>query len=168
MLQRLTFQQLHYYELACLVLAYIVNRAGVRMSEGGGRACFPPESLDRNRVCMSYGRQKFERNHAAKPSVFGFVDDAHSPAAKFFQNPIVGNCAASDSQGILILRFIRGLPVSEHPCPVFKGGNLQEILCLSFLCEEGLDFAAQGVIARAGFFQEGPTLALRYLQCRVI
>ena len=41
-------------------------------------------------------RQKFQRNIPAEPRVYGFIDDAHASAAKFFQDGVMGDRTAED------------------------------------------------------------------------
>jgi hypothetical protein len=36
-------------------------------------------------------RKEFQSNEATEPNIFGFVDNAHSPATEFLQDTVVGN-----------------------------------------------------------------------------
>jgi hypothetical protein len=43
------------------------------------------------RIAGDFGREEFEGHEAVELGVFGFVHDAHSAAAEFFEDTIVGN-----------------------------------------------------------------------------
>ena len=64
------------------MLADLVNRADVRMIEGGCRPCFAPKPLDGQAIGSKAGGKKLQRHLAAKRQVFGKIDNAHSPATK--------------------------------------------------------------------------------------
>ncbi len=42
---------------------------------------------------------EFESHGAAEPGVFGLIDDAHSTAAEFFKNAVMGNRGAEKRVG---------------------------------------------------------------------
>ena len=100
MLQCLALEQLHGDEWAILKLSNVMNRADVWMIERGCSTRFAAESLDGLSVLGDVVRKKFQRNVPAETRVLGFVDDAHSTAAQFFQDAIVGNCTAGNRGSI--------------------------------------------------------------------
>ena len=96
-LQCLSFQQFHGDELPAVGFVNLVNRADVGMVQGACRARLALESFERLRIARQLVRKKFQRHVAAKLGVFGFVNDTHTTAAEFLQNPIVGNGFADQS-----------------------------------------------------------------------
>ena len=110
MLQRLALKQFHGDEGTTFEFSDIVNGADVRMIERGCSARFAAESLDRQSVLGNIVRKEFQRDTPAEPRVFGLIDNAHSAAAEFFLNVVVGNRAASNG------RIIRHRPwsVTQH------------------------------------------------------
>ncbi len=64
-LQRQSIQELHGDERLLATLADVVNRADVRMVEGGGRTSFTSETLQRLRVSGDVVRQELECNETA-------------------------------------------------------------------------------------------------------
>jgi hypothetical protein len=67
----------------------VVDGADVRMVEGGGGASFSLEALECLWVLGDVVGKKFQGYETAEFGVFGFVDDAHATAAKFFDDAVV-------------------------------------------------------------------------------
>ncbi len=93
-LQRLALEQLHSDKRPFFEFSNIVNGANVGVIERGCSARFAAESLDRLRIMGDIVGKEFQRDVAAKPRVFSFVDYTHSSAPKFFEDAIVGDGAA--------------------------------------------------------------------------
>jgi hypothetical protein len=99
MLERLAFEILHGDEEAAAILCDFVNRADVGMIQGGSGAGFTAETLEGRGVFGHIVGEKLQGNRAAEIDVFGFVDDAHSAAAKLLENAEVGDRCAWDERG---------------------------------------------------------------------
>ena len=95
-LQRLALQQLHGDERAAFEFSNIVNGADVGMIERGCSARLAAEPFDRLRIVGNVVRKEFQRDAPAEARVLGLVDHAHSPAAQFFQDVVVGDGAADN------------------------------------------------------------------------
>ena len=100
MLERLAFEKFHGNERAALKLADIVNGAAVGMIQRGGGARFAAESFDGLIVVGDVVRKEFKSDVAAEARVFGFVHYAHTTAAKFFENGVMGDGAAEQRGSI--------------------------------------------------------------------
>jgi hypothetical protein len=70
------------------------------MFGSGRRTGFAAESFDRLTILGNVVGKEFKSDIAAQARVFGFVDHAHTPAAKFFEDGVVGNRAAKQGGGI--------------------------------------------------------------------
>ena len=90
-LQRGAFQQLHGDEVLVALAADVVDRADVRMVEGGSGPRFALETLQRLRVAGDLRRQELEGHKAAQARVLRLVDDAHAAAAQLLQYLIMRN-----------------------------------------------------------------------------
>ena len=55
------------------------------------------------RIAGHFLRQKLQRYEAAQSRIFRFVDNAHAPAAEFFDNAIMRNCLPNHLGRILRL-----------------------------------------------------------------
>jgi hypothetical protein len=58
------------------------------------------KSRERLRILGNIWGQKLESDKTVQPSVFGFVDHAHSTAADFLEDVIVGNGLAQQRMGV--------------------------------------------------------------------
>ena len=92
-LQRVPIEKFHGDEMLACEFIDFIDRADVGMIQRGGGARFALEALERPAVARHFGREKFQRDGAAKFRVDGVVDDAHTAAAKLFLDPIVRNRA---------------------------------------------------------------------------
>ena len=77
-----------------VLFADVVNGADVGMIERGSGFGFALEAFERLRVVREIVGEEFQGDEAIEARVFGFVDDAHSAAAEFFDDAVMGNCAA--------------------------------------------------------------------------
>src|ERR1700728_2389481 len=106
-LQSFPFQQFHGDKRPAFEFSNVVDGTDVRMIERGCSARFAAESFDRLGIVGNIVRKEFQCNVAAQARVFRFIDNAHSPAAQFFQDAVVGNSAT----------YIGGL-IWHRPCIV--------------------------------------------------
>jgi hypothetical protein len=119
-LEGLALQQFHGDERPAFEFADVVYGANIRMIQRGGGARFAPESFDGLRVLRNVVREKFQRDVAAQARVLGFVDHAHSAAAEFIQDSVVGDIAAKHrgsvrhGRWILAQRFATGKPAARN------------------------------------------------------
>ena len=94
MLQRHAFQKFHGDEGMSVLLADFVDGADVGMIQGGSGARFAAETFEGLRIAGNVFGQKFQGDEAAEFSVLGLVNNAHAPAAQFFEDAIMRNRAA--------------------------------------------------------------------------
>ena len=107
MFQRLAAEALHRDEQVFFVLANLVDRANVGMIEGGGGASFSAETLQRLRILQGLLGQELQSYQSSQTNVLGLVDDAHSSAAKLFNDAVMRDGFANHSgDGSLSGRFI--------------------------------------------------------------
>ena len=66
------------------------------MIERGGGLGFAAETRERLRIFGDVVGKKFQRDETVQAGVFGFVDDAHATATKFFDHTIVGYRLANE------------------------------------------------------------------------
>src|SRR5690606_23645529 len=78
-----------YEEIALSGLTYLVNRADVRVVQGGGGLCLEYESPACNSRSVPVGGQELERHVAAEPDVTGAVHDSHPALAQLAQEGVV-------------------------------------------------------------------------------
>ena len=90
-LQSLAVEEFHGDEVAAFVFVDFVDGADVGVIEGGGGARFALETFESLRVAGEIFGEKFQRDETAELGVFGFVDDAHSAAAEFFEDAVMGD-----------------------------------------------------------------------------
>jgi hypothetical protein len=91
MLQSKAVQKLHGDEGLAILLADIVNRANVRMVQGGRGLGLALKTGKRLRVAGNFLWQKLEGHKTVQPRVLGFVNHAHAAAAKLFYDAVVRN-----------------------------------------------------------------------------
>ena len=99
-LERGAVEKFHGDEGAAVVFADVVDGADVGMVQRGGGTRFTLESFERLRIVGEIVGKKFESDEAAEARVFGFVDDAHSATAEFFDDAVVRNCLADEGGGV--------------------------------------------------------------------
>ena len=85
-----------------------MNGADVRMIQRGGGSRFPAETFKRLLVFGHFVGKKLERDVAAKIDVFSFVHNAHTTAAKSFNDAVMGNGLADQRIGRLHVPDILG------------------------------------------------------------
>ena len=81
----------HDQESFASIFANIVDGADIRMIESGGGFGFTAKAFEGLAILSYIERKKFEGDKTIEARVFGFVDDAHATATKFFQDAVVGN-----------------------------------------------------------------------------
>ena len=106
MFQREAVEKLHGDEGLAVVLADVVDRADVRMVQGGRRLGFALKTGERLRVAGNFFREEFQGDETMQAGVFGFVNHAHAAAAEFFHDAVVRN-------GLVNHRELRRLRVAS-------------------------------------------------------
>jgi hypothetical protein len=95
MLECLALQQLHGNEVLTVRFVNLVNRADIRMVEGGRSEGFSLEAFAGRRVVLHFGRKEFQRDMPVQLEVFGFINYTHPAAVELRENPIVRNGLAN-------------------------------------------------------------------------
>ena len=72
-----------------IVLADFMNRADVRMVEGGGGSSFTSETFQRLRVMRNFVWQEFQSDETTQLGIFSLIDNSHPTAAQLLDNAIV-------------------------------------------------------------------------------
>jgi hypothetical protein len=85
-----TVQELHGDERQPIVFADFVDGADIGMIESRRRSRLPAEAFQRLGIAGQVLGQKFQRNKAAKLSVFGLVNHAHPATAQLSHNAVMG------------------------------------------------------------------------------
>ena len=99
-LERRAFHEFHDDEGAAVVFLNVVDRADVGMVQRGGGAGFALKAFECLRIVGDVIGKKFEGDEAAELGVFGFVDDAHSAAAEFFDDAVMRDGLSDQGGGI--------------------------------------------------------------------
>src|SRR2546427_6014823 len=89
-------QKLHGNESLTILLTDVVNRADVRMVEGGSRLRLALEAGQCLRVSGNLLRQELQCDETMEPSVLSLIDNTHAPAAEFLDDPVVRNGLADE------------------------------------------------------------------------
>jgi len=89
MFQRDTVQKLHRNESLAILLPDVVNRANIRMVQGGSSLRLALESRQRLSISGNFCGQELQSDETMEPGVFGFIDHTHPTAAELLQNAIV-------------------------------------------------------------------------------
>src|ERR1700678_237478 len=87
--QRQAIQKLHGDERLAILLANIVDRADVRVVQGGRSLGLALKAGKRLRISGNFLRQKFEGDETMQPGVFGSVNHAHAATAELFYDAVV-------------------------------------------------------------------------------
>src|SRR5215472_2564313 len=89
MVQSHAIQKLHCDESLTILFADFINRADIRMIQGGGSTRLPTKSLQCLRIFGNAFGKEFECDEPAKLSVLGLVDDTHPTATQLFENAVM-------------------------------------------------------------------------------
>src|SRR5215469_15365896 len=108
MFKCLAFQALHDYERLVSLLTDVVNRADVRMIQGGSSTGFPTEAFKCLGGFRKVVRKKFQGNSAAKFRVLGLVHNAHSTAAELLHDAVMRDGLSDEGLGLRHLARILG------------------------------------------------------------
>src|SRR5262249_10574980 len=100
------FKQLHDEEGLAAVLVDVVDRADVRVVQGGGGPGLAAEALQRVAVVGVPFGQELEGHVPAEPGVLGPVDHAHAAAAEALQDAVMRDDLADGARA----RFGRAPP----------------------------------------------------------
>ena len=105
-LERLALKKLHDNEgLIAGVFADFVDRADVRVVEGGSGSSFTKEAFERKLVGDGFGSEKFERDVAIEDGVTRGVNHTHPPTAEFLDDLVVRNRLANHAGAALTRRW---------------------------------------------------------------
>ena len=126
LIQALPFQQLHHDERLVAAFVQFVNGADAGMVQGGGSACFAPETLQCRRVLAGGFGQELDGDRAAQLLVLGLIDHAHPTLAQTADNPDSGHEAYLHS--VLAPNYHAG------PCPLLAIFFRLNLLHGKFLC----------------------------------
>src|SRR5262245_47848544 len=137
----------------CLDLIDLKNGDDVRMVKprGGARLLF--EALHPLSIQSELLRQEFERQLASESRVLGEVNFSHTSLTQQRKNLVAAKLPRRQR-----LRMIIGYGLG---CDL-KGGLIQKVLGFLRLFvrrQQGFDFAAQLLIARAGFVEKSPAIS---------
>jgi hypothetical protein len=97
--ERLALEKLHGDEGTSFLLVHIVDRADVRMVQGGRGTRFAPHPLHRLAVFRKVFRQELQGNEAVQLVVFGPVDDPHPSDAELLEDAVVGDDLCNHGEG---------------------------------------------------------------------
>ena len=89
--ERLPFEQFHRDEVLVLPLLDRVDRADVRMVQGGRCARFSLKPFERLRIRRQRRREELQRDMSAELCIFRFVNDAHAAAAERADDAVMRN-----------------------------------------------------------------------------
>jgi hypothetical protein len=98
-IESVAIKEFHGDEGTALVFANFIDGANVGVIEGGSGLGFAFETKKGFGVGGEIIGQKFESNEAVKLGVFGFIDDTHTTATKFFDDAIVSDGLAEHIDG---------------------------------------------------------------------
>ena len=91
LLHRPALEQLHDDERTAVFLAELVDRADVRMCEGGGEARFALEAREPRRLGVVFLAQELDRDLTIETEILRPVDDTHAALAELVEHAIMGN-----------------------------------------------------------------------------
>jgi hypothetical protein len=89
--KRLPFQQFHRDKGSPIGLVDLVDCADVRVVQGGRSLGFSLEAAESLRIVGKFVGKELKGDVATELQVFGFVDDAHAPAADLAEDAVMGN-----------------------------------------------------------------------------
>ncbi len=96
MLERSAIEKFHGDEGFAVFFADVVDGADARMIQRGRGLRFTLETAQGLRIAGNFIGKKFQRDETMKTRVFGFVDDAHASAAKFFDDAVMRDGEADE------------------------------------------------------------------------
>ena len=88
-LQRFPFEQLHHHELLPLMLADVVERADMRMTQRRDDSRFAQEAVHRLRIRSRFDGQQLDCDVTPEARVLSFIHHPHAAAAKLGEDAIV-------------------------------------------------------------------------------
>src|SRR6266852_9786935 len=148
MTERLAFEQFHGDERPAANLIDFVDGANVGVIQCRSRARLSPKALEHKRILRELFGQAFDRHLAPEIDVLPSIDDSHTAAADYLQQPVMTNlctdCKApfcSRDRSRLFQTWCR-IGCLERRC-------LNEGRGLFMMGSQRFDFSAKGFIARA-------------------
>ena len=146
--QRLAFHELQHERRNALDVLQPVDGTDMRMIEGSERSRLAAEPRQPLGVGGEDRRQHLDGDIAAKPVVVGAIDLAHPTSSSEREHLIAAEPPAGEGRASLLVELRRGGPAEEVDEAPGRHG----------LIEQRLHFAAQQVVARAGFSKEPRTV----------
>ena len=98
-LQSHAIQEFHGDERLPVLLPDVVNGADIGVIQRRSSLRLTLEPAKRLRIARHFVRQKLQGDETMQPSVFGFINYAHSTAAELFEDVIVRDCFADHGRG---------------------------------------------------------------------
>jgi hypothetical protein len=98
--ERGAVEKLHDDDGFAVLIADVVGGADVGMVEGRSRLRFPFETREGLEILGNSVRQEFEGDATVKAGIVGFVDDAHTAAAEFFDDAVMRDGLAEQGVGV--------------------------------------------------------------------
>jgi hypothetical protein len=89
--ERLPLQQFHGDEGSPIGIVNLVDRADVRVVQGGRSLGLPLESAESLRVVGEFVRKELQGDVTTELEVFCFIYHTHAPAADFAEDAVMGN-----------------------------------------------------------------------------
>src|SRR5256885_13046652 len=108
MLKRLPFEKFHDDKILVGVLVDVVNRADVRVIQGGGGSRFALEALDGQMVFRNMFREKLQADVPTQAQIFGAIHNSHAAAAELLQDAVMRNSPPNHRRKPTWMRFILG------------------------------------------------------------
>jgi hypothetical protein len=156
MLESLAGEKLHGDERTSLMLADVVNRADIGVVQSRRRLCLALKTAQPLRIASQILRKKLQSDKAVQARILGFVNHAHTAAAKFFDDSIMGDLRPDQRSVILVYEAI----ACNLPGKNFDGRRLHKSNRVLFLREERLQFLKKLCIFRASVFKKFSALSL--------
>src|SRR6202022_1988668 len=108
-----------------------MNRADVRVVQGGSRSRLPLETAERLAISSHLLGEELERHEPVQAAILGLIDHAHPATAQLLDDAVVRDGLADEgAEGFYGLAV---LPESERPRGHLQSRTLQEAACL-LLC----------------------------------
>src|SRR5579864_6868379 len=99
-LQGHAFEVLHHDESLTARLIDLVNGADIWVIQGGSGARFALKTLEDLGVGGDVLGKKLEGDEASQLDVLGLIDDTHTSAAEFLDDPVMGDGLADHGSGV--------------------------------------------------------------------
>src|SRR5438094_3495843 len=98
-LESLSIQQFHRDKGLAFVLVDLMNRADIRMVEGGGGSGLTLKTLQRLVIARKSFWQELQGYAATQLRILGLIDHPHAATAKLSHNPVMGDDSTDHARG---------------------------------------------------------------------